>query len=126
MVDGGIFPQRPHFVDDRKAVPARGANRRERIQHRRVRVEHVRREGLHKLVKPTRCSGHFAHITHAGYSVERRRADRRSVELPAVGLLDVRARLMARRRHLQRFPTERALLAQDCSRSKRVAAMQRQ
>ena len=127
VVDRGVFPERAHLVDDRDAEPATRAQRRQRVQHRRMRVEDV---GVEALAPAPRCAARVARISaqiaDARHARRRALAERRAMKAPTVDVLDLAARLaVARRRELQRLPAERPLLAQDGQRAEHVAAVQR-
>ena len=127
VIDRRVLPQGTHFVDDRNAQPAARSDGRKSVEHRRMGVQHVGLESFRELDQPAARRGHLGQIGDArkpGYDAG---AHHRAVKRPAVHLVDCTvARRMTRRRELERFPAERALLPQDCSRAKCIAAVQRE
>ena len=49
----GIFPERPNFINDRQPMPAPGANCRQSVQERGVRMEDIGPDLANDFVEPT-------------------------------------------------------------------------
>ena len=90
VVDRGILPERAQLVDDRQPRLAGNAQRRDRIQHRRMGVDHVRPERFGELGDAALGRRHLAEIARTRHLVQRGRIEAGAVEAPAVGVLEVR------------------------------------
>ena len=125
VIDGGILPGGAHLVDHGNPEPTADLNRRQRVEHRRVRMQDVRANLLDHLGDTRFVYLHFPQFAQTGQALGQRA--RRAVEVPAVHVVfATRGHPLARRGEMKRLPAERALLAKYRDGPKGVAAMQRQ
>ncbi len=68
VVDGGVLPERADFVDDRNPALPPDPQCRQRVQHRRVRVQDVGAERRAELGYAPRGRRHLLHVHRAGHS----------------------------------------------------------
>ena len=123
MVDGGVFPERTHFINDRNTQQPPHAQGWNGVEHGRMGMKDVRADHPRDLEQPGLG---LAHQRKLREHRELRPASRGgAVEVPAVDrLFRGRGRGVLGAGEVKRFPTELALLAQDRQRAKRVAAVQ--
>jgi hypothetical protein len=126
VVDRGVFPECAHFVHDRNAEAAPGAQRGNRVERGRVRVQDVRLDLRDDLGQaPGQAVDHLFLVQHRQFG-QRSARGRGAVEVQAVdGFFQIVAGMLLGAGHMEGFPAERALLAQDRAGAEGVAAVQR-
>ena len=71
VADRGILPEGADLVDDGNAQAAPDAQRRDDVEHRRVRVQQLRPEGLRQCQQALFEQGHQPPFAQQGRAVDR-------------------------------------------------------
>jgi hypothetical protein len=126
VVDRGVFPEGADFVDHRDAEPLADPQRGDRVQGRRVRVQHVRPDLARHFQQSRGEAVDDGQLVEQRQAVEQPRGGRGAVEAEAVDLfMRLWRRPLLGAGQVERFPAERALLLQDRAGAEGVAAVQR-
>ena len=123
---GRVLPQAPDLIDDRNALAAAGADRRQGVQHRGMGVQNLRLDLADDLVQAAAEIADDLELAHPGQPGAEAARHPRAQIFPVADSLARRSRrvvLAARQQH--RLPAEGPLLVDDAERAKDVAALQR-
>src|SRR5271163_4153515 len=122
-----VFPQRTHFVDDRNAMTAADADRREGVEDRRVRVQNLRAYFVDDLVEATPEIADDLQLASPGQPRAEPNRRRRAQKLPITDAFARRpGRVMLAAGQQHRLPSQGPLLIDDAERAQDVATLQRQ
>jgi hypothetical protein len=109
-IDGGVFPQRAHLVDQRNSGASGRPERGQADQDGRMGMHDVRPLGRDHLGDAPAQGAHFQQLAANRQPGERRIRLGRAVKIPTVdGLARRRAYVVARRGDVRGLPAEAAL-----------------
>ena len=126
VVDGGILPERANLVDHGQPEQPARAQRRNGIEHRRVRVQYIGTRVSRDLKDALRGRPHLCPLARTRDGVQHRWRLPRPIEAQALHqLVGLRRGDVLRTGDLHRFPAQPLLLAQDGTRAECISALQR-